>query len=548
MGPLAAVLALVGAGPASAATVRVRESTGRVNSATLVFVADPGEQNRVTVEKQAEVEEVLTLRVVDSGARLTPGRGCSGGGIPGAAVRCGMHAPLESKSEICGKMCIFTVPGTGWADSLEVGLGGDVDSFDAGGIAFEMNVHAGGGDDRVTTGAGYDEVLGGAGRDLIYTEGGDDTVNPGLGDDAVHLADGGGHVIAEPVPDGNDLVDLGREGWADYSSRTTPLTMHGNRIGARGESDTIRGTAAVSGGSGDDFLEANEPSISGGAGDDVLVGGDGDNSLRGDWGDDRLQRGGGADDLGGGPGSDVLEGGAGDDEIEEVADPGPDERRVVGRDVAKGAGGDDSIALGPGADRAGGGAGDDRLYGRDGDDHLSGGTGDDMIAGEGGGDEMFGGQGADLLRAGRVDEGPESTPYVPPDLGVDEADCGPGRDKAQLNAWDRPTGCEARKLVRQVQIGGVRRNLADGTALLTLEAIQLGQLEVTGPGVRTIRHRFGPSSLYKARAMVTLRPRGRALTELRRRGRAIVALRLDFRPRTGPGRSETRHLALRLKR
>ena len=292
-------------------------------------------------------------------------------------------------------------------------------------------------------------------------------------------------MISYSEVDGSDLIDLGAGGWVDYSLRTAPLTMHGNQIGAEGEVDTIVGSATVDGGSGDDLLAGNKVWMTGGPGNDVLISNDKGSQLEGEEGDDRLRGGGGDDQLQGGPGSDVLEGGRGDDTIEERAEPYPEESEANVRDsdVANSGAGDDEIKLGPGDDRATGGPGEDRIYARDGDDVVSGDGGADVVTGDGGADWLSGGAGRDLLRAGRVDEGPESSVYVPPDLAVDAVDCGPGRDRAQVNAWDRPlTGCERRKLVRQVQIASVRYDLEAGTALLTLEAIRLGNLDITGPG------------------------------------------------------------------
>ena len=73
-----------------------------------------------------------------------------------------------------------------------------------------------------------------------------------------------------------------------------------------------------------------------------------------------------------------------------------------------------------------------------------------------------------------------------------------------------------------------------------------GDLEITGPGVRAVHHRFGPTTRYKIRALVALRPRGEALVELQRSGRASVTVRFDFDPRGGErGRPETHRLTLR---
>ena len=63
-----------------------------------------------------------------------------------------------------------------------------------------------------------------------------------------------------------------------------------------------------------------------------------------------------------------------------------------------------------------------------GNDVLYGGRGDDRLDGGPGRDRLFGGPGNDMLRAR--------------DGARDVVDCGPGRDTAVIDRFDRVSGCE----------------------------------------------------------------------------------------------------------
>jgi hypothetical protein len=519
---------------ARAATVSVQEEPGGAPTyATIRFAAAPGEANAVsvTIPSPAAPGAAEAVRVVDGGAPLTAGAGCSGGGAPGAAAICVVHAPLPVEYTGCGHDCFQPVRGTGFEDTVKVELGDGDDSWDSGTVPFNTTVEAGAGADSVVTGSGSD------------------TVTPGPGDDQVHLGAGGGSVIAEPGPDGNDLVDLGTGGFADYTRRTGPLTLHGETIGGAGEADTVVGPATIGGGSGNDVLEGDQLWLDGGPGNDVLVGGPGTNRLFGEEGEDELRGEGGNDVLNGGFGSDRMEGGPGDDSFEDGETSPPGRAIPPGDDVALGGEGNDLLVLGRGDDRADGGPGDDELYGEEGNDRLDGGSGDDIVAGEDGADVLNGGEGNDAIRAGRTrEQSSDFGRYEPVDLAADQVDCGPGTDVAWANSWDRVTRCETRKAVRLVGVLGVHHDRAAGTARLQLEVIERGKLEATGAGVRPVSRRLerkteGPSGV------VVVRARAQALAQLRRRGRVAVDLRLTFTPQGGTAkRTETRRVVLRLQR
>jgi Ca2+-binding RTX toxin-like protein len=97
-------------------------------------------------------------------------------------------------------------------------------------------------------------------------------------------------------------------------------------------------------------------------------------------------------------------------------------RRIVG--TAKGeylaGGGHDDVILGNG--------GNDTILGGAGDDRIDGGPGNDIITGGSGADRLLGGSGSDTIRAADGER--------------DVVDCGDGRDRAVVDAFDKVTNCE----------------------------------------------------------------------------------------------------------
>jgi hypothetical protein len=220
-----------------------------------------------------------------------------------------------------------------------------------------VEVHAGGGDDRIENASAAAELsaFGDAGRDSLLGAAGSDVLDGGAGDDRLS----GG---------------LGKD--------------------------------QLAGGEGDDELAggADEDQLDGGQGRDLLVGGSGGDRLVGGMDGDTLSGGADGDVLDGGGGSDVIDGGAGDDTL----DGGDGDDVVQGSEGADsllgGAGSDRLVVSGPGAMRLAGGSGDDVLQGGDGGDQLDGGDGADQLDGGGGADVLAGGPGLDAADYGqRVD-------------------------------------------------------------------------------------------------------------------------------------------------
>jgi Ca2+-binding RTX toxin-like protein len=80
------------------------------------------------------------------------------------------------------------------------------------------------------------------------------------------------------------------------------------------------------------------------------------------------------------------------------------------------------------ADRLNGGGGNDWLRGGAGNDVLNGGAGNDVLEGGAGADRILGSTGNDTITAR--------------DGTRDTINCGPGRDVASVDKFDRVTGCE----------------------------------------------------------------------------------------------------------
>jgi CSLREA domain-containing protein len=123
-----------------------------------------------------------------------------------------------------------------------------------------------------------------------------------------------------------------------------------------------------------------------------------------------------------------------------------------GGDTIDGRGGNDSI-FGDDCNRSlitprplPGGNGNDRLYGGNGNDTIHGGGGNDVLFGDGGNDRLFGDAGSDRLTGGagkNVYHGGRGNDRISARNGKRElVDCGPGRDFAVVDRFDRVRHCE----------------------------------------------------------------------------------------------------------
>ena len=155
-------------------------------------------------------------------------------------------------------------------------------------------------DNELRGGPGDDHLRGLDGRDSLFGEDGDDTLDSAHGEDWDFGGDGDDTFLA-----GNGADQLRGEAGvdtADYSTRTTPVTVEIAAFGGGSEDCHIGGSGGcqhtdllsevenATGGDGDDV-------INGGAGANLIVGGPGADKLRGREGDDTLDAADGEADL-----------------------------------------------------------------------------------------------------------------------------------------------------------------------------------------------------------------------------------------------------------
>lgn len=443
---------------AYAAEVSVHEESGEPHLVTLQFQAGLSENNHLAITYEPQGNGYWQLDLVDGGAGIIAGAGCTGGGVPGAVAHCRIHEPKGPEIESCGRDCLTQIPGTAWSDSFQINLGNGDNSFD--GHSFTG-----------TYGAGVAmEVSSGSGADLIITGNAADAIDPGAGSDEVHSNNGEDKVFATPEPDGPDLYDAGTSlDRLSYARRITPVELHESTAGSPGEGDVLVGGFNLVSGSGDDILVGGPHDwvLDGGPGADVISADAPSSELYGGPGDDSLDTLRAAPEsvnhLVGEEGNDAYRGGPGTDIIreQEAHSLGPPEAPPVssGDDVAYGGAGGDVIELRAGRDAAYGEDGGDMLHGGGQGDVLSGGAGPDLLIGGAGFDRLRGGAGSDVLFSSHWrwhPLHPHSKGFPFPavgDDGPDRVSCGRGRDSAFSNPWDHLSDCEQVHLRPQPKSG-----------------------------------------------------------------------------------------------
>ena len=298
--------------------------------------------------------------------------------------------------------------------------------------------------------------------------------------------------LCRPADQGAVICDVPEDVRVDLGDEDDSFTMYEERhahgltvLGGEGD-DELGGqeharAKTFDGGPGDDLLKpyAGDDVILGGPGDDILWGSEGDDELRGGEGDDELQP-----DTGKEPGDDIVDGGPGIDHVDDwlelaksnhpqvsisldgVANDGRPgesdnvigvekaEPKVSGRYVLSDArdewqimanvdGGNSTVLAG---------GGDDTIVGEDHDETIDGGAGDDVLEGGRRNDTITGGAGRDTILGDESDTGCTWAPEYCVIFGndtidardgeVDQVNCGPGVDRAVLDAVDVHVGCE----------------------------------------------------------------------------------------------------------
>ncbi len=551
------LVALAGAGGAQAASVQVQEDTDLslddgYSDAVLRFEAAPGEASHLTISVRSEDADFYRLELVETGAELHPGPGCSGGGAPGVVVECVLRRPRAVDRMSCPRSCIFPDFNTGWAISFHILLGDRGSYLDAASIP-DMPVDRSTGRPARTVAM---EVVGGSGDDRISTAGGDDVIDPGTGSDHVSSHGGPDEIRTTASPDGPDIYELGPGDDAntvddavntvDYHLRSEPVVYAPGRGGAAGEKDRITGARKVVGGSAAD-------TIVGGPEEEVLEGMDGDDELIGNAGGDLLYGGEGDNHLDGGDGNDRLETEVGADR----AEGGPDDDALYlggGPDIGSGGAGHDDIELKAGADYARGGRGDDTIDGDAGADRIFGDSGANSLMGGLGPDLLVGGPDNDVIMAGTTVGYFFLRPREPRDpVGLldswsDRIRCGGRGTVVSLNPWDRARNCRTLLPVHAVELGRRALGADAGTATLLVGVRGPGKVTASGPGVRTVVTTLDRSARFGTLddpLPLMLRLRGRARQRLLGAGRATLRLRLVYRPRGGLPRARMARIAVR---
>lgn len=289
----AGLCALAWAGAAQAGTFSVAGDD-------LSYVAPSGETNRVFLI--SEERPVRGFRVIDSGAAVTAGAGCTSVG------------PNEA---------FCAIPN--FPDHVLVSVDDEDDYVNTSAATSEIRIEGGDGNDALYAGQSRTVLDGGAGADVF--EGEFSTVDYSSRTNSLTVTKGDG--LANDGEAGeNDLIGDVAEVVGGSGADTFTLTGFDGRVTAGYGNDHITAIGlslcGLSGGPGNDVIEADDGfcSMGGGGGNDTLIGGDdvqlmgggeGDDVLRGGPGGDSLAGDRGADELIGGKGHDHARGGSGDD-------------------------------------------------------------------------------------------------------------------------------------------------------------------------------------------------------------------------------------------
>jgi Ca2+-binding RTX toxin-like protein len=314
---------------ASAAVVDVQTTPGSLllpASSKLRFQGTPGERNVVTVEGAIGDSRIVR----DSAATIVAGPGCTR--IDAHAAVC--RRPRDSFDFPLGAI----VHGGDGDDQLTSTAAGAELRGDAGKDALRGagRLVGGAGDDTLTGSDGNDRLVGGPGRDRLNGGAGADELVGG--NDLFEIGD-----AVDPASEGSDRIDggSGQDKVLYHNARAVRVDLTARTGGVRGELDVLRGIEHVEGGPGADTLVGDRRAntldggggrdrLEGGAGADVLDGGPGVDALAGAAGNDVLRAG---ERMSGGPGNDQIDaidpigesgtgtaprisGGAGDDTID----------------------------------------------------------------------------------------------------------------------------------------------------------------------------------------------------------------------------------------
>jgi Ca2+-binding RTX toxin-like protein len=315
---------LAWAGAAQAGTVSVTGDD--VN-----FVAGSSEVNRVVVA--FEEVPVSGVRVVDIGASLTAGAGCSS--VGGSEAFC--------PTPTVGEIVVALGDQSDWANTSAVPDG------------HAIRLEGGGGNDTLNSGANRNAVQdGGPGADFLSGEGA--IVDYSARTDPLTVTTDDGVANDGEAGEGDNLDHVNGVLCGHAADRVTVQGFGMFVSGGAGNDELLDfgdGATDLVGGPGADFLKSigfQDSGLHGGDGNDTLIGGNGSQSLdggagrdllRGGPGPDRLTGGDGADELVGGKAKDQMRGGSGNDTLRSrdsfkdlvYGNQGTDRARVDERDI-----------------------------------------------------------------------------------------------------------------------------------------------------------------------------------------------------------------------
>lgn len=272
------------------------------------------------------------------------------------------------------------------------------DTLNGSGVATDLIVNGGAGNDTLMGGAGNDVLQGGSGADIFNGGGGDDAADYALSSAGVNInlsassASGGDAV-------GDTFTSIESIRGSDFDDDLTGDSSE-NTFRGRNGNDVLTGmdgNDVLMGGAGNDTLNGD-------ADNDVLIGDDGDDVLNGVDGNDRLIGGAGADTYDGGQGNDIVIFDAGAAGVTlnlstESITTGDDAGKTIKNVENVFATDNNDVVTGDSNDnRLLGYGGNDTLIGKSGNDTLIGGDGDDDLYGGGGIDTLVGGSGSDTFR------------------------------------------------------------------------------------------------------------------------------------------------------
>jgi Ca2+-binding RTX toxin-like protein len=192
---LSAVVSVAHADPAVSSIVRVGPGTALPGSTAVIYVADAGEANRVTMSDRFEPPSAL--RVVDPGATISVGAGCTsvigddGEALEGDTIRPDIEHIVGGNAN---DVLAGSITGGGSIEGVPFLIGAHLEGRRGNDVLLGGRSHdrlfGGRGDDVVRGGPGADSISGDPGADRLIAGRGRDRLSGGKGPDRLFARDG----------------------------------------------------------------------------------------------------------------------------------------------------------------------------------------------------------------------------------------------------------------------------------------------------------------------------------------------------------------------